>query len=80
MFTALYVIEVIGRPRRSRIQAKTVEKSGAEKSSFIALTARFHIYLMSGVGRPLLAIFLDVFHRMRETAYISHTRVCGRPS
>jgi hypothetical protein len=62
------VIEVMGRPRRSRIQAKTVESSGARKSSFIALTVRFHIYRTSGIGRPIAAIFLDVFHRMSETA------------
>jgi hypothetical protein len=68
MLTVLYVMEVMGRPRRSKIHASTVEKSGARKSSFIALTVRFHMYRTSGVGRPVAAMLLDAFHMMSETA------------
>lgn len=73
-------MDVIGRPRRSSIHARIVEKLGAKKSSFIALTARFHIYLMSGNGRLVSDIIGEVFQRSSETAYISQMSVYGRPS
>lgn len=62
------------------MQAKIVEKFGLKKSSFIALTVRFHMYLMSGTGRLEAAIFGDDFQSSSEHAYISHARAYGRPS
>jgi hypothetical protein len=61
-------MDVIGRPRRSKMQANTVEKLGLKKSSFIALTVRFHMYLMSGAGRRVVAIVGERFQRISETA------------
>lgn len=70
---ALYVIEVIGRPIRSRIDARTVEKLGARKSSCKASTARFQIYRTSGRGRLVAEILFDKPQETSETAYISQT-------
>jgi hypothetical protein len=50
------------------MQASTVEKLGLKKSSFIALTVRFHMYLMSGARRRVAAIVGERFQRIRETA------------
>ena len=74
MFTALYVIEVVGRPERSKIHANTVENPGAVNSSFKALTVCSQINRMSGLGRLVNSIFVEVFQEISEQAYISQTR------
>lgn len=50
------------------MQARMVEKLGLRKSSFIALTVRFHMYRMSGTGRLVAVMFGELLQRRSEQA------------